>query len=106
MYKRQGHSEDTRKSFGSHSEVILGSFWGYFGDDVGSTLGSLWTVFGVTLDRNSNFCFPYFVSFKAPSVGFCSRLEADIKRRELPIYLPKGPGPPEASGLQACRGRP
>ena len=35
------------------SEVTLGSFWGHFGDDVGSTLGSLWTLFGVTLDRNS-----------------------------------------------------
>ena len=66
--------------------MTLGSFWGHLGDDVGSTLGSLWTVFGVTLDRNSDFVFNFFFLLRSPSVGVCSRLEADIKRRELPIY--------------------
>ena len=39
------------------------SFWGHFGDDVGSTLGSPWTHFRITLDRISKHFFEFFYNF-------------------------------------------
>ena len=54
----------------------MGSFWGHFGDDVGSTLGSLWAHFGVTLDRNSKHVLGFGFSFFFASSRLAGNREA------------------------------